>query len=279
MSDKRLTDLLNIDFSFKDLWQGQYKIPWDEPEFSRRMLREHLSQDHDLASRRESFIQSQTKWINRNILPEPGRILDLGCGPGLYCPALVQGGHTYRGIDFSPASIAYAKKQNPGKGLADFRQGDLRDLDFGENYDLVMMLYGELNVFSPEHCRKILEKARHALAKGGVLLLEVHRFSAVKAMAQAQPTWFKAKSGLFSSDPYLCLMENHWHKDQSAAEQHFLVIDLANSRLSPLKSTTKAWTNKELQGLLIEAGFNQPVERKTWPTNTEILYLISATKA
>jgi hypothetical protein len=32
-----------------NIWHGAYKIPWDEPEFSRRMLVEHLSQDHDLA--------------------------------------------------------------------------------------------------------------------------------------------------------------------------------------------------------------------------------------
>ncbi|EBO1314042.1 class I SAM-dependent methyltransferase, partial [Salmonella enterica] len=28
------------------------KIPWDEPAFSQRMLENHLSQDHDWASRR-----------------------------------------------------------------------------------------------------------------------------------------------------------------------------------------------------------------------------------
>ncbi|MBW7996213.1 MAG: hypothetical protein FVQ81_06515 [Candidatus Glassbacteria bacterium] len=33
------------------LWSGQYKIPWNDPAFSRRMLIEHLSQEHDLASR------------------------------------------------------------------------------------------------------------------------------------------------------------------------------------------------------------------------------------
>lgn len=30
------------------------KIPWDEPAFSQRMLENHLSQDHDWASRRLS---------------------------------------------------------------------------------------------------------------------------------------------------------------------------------------------------------------------------------
>jgi len=33
-------------------WEEGEKIPWHDPDFSRRMLREHLSQTHDLASRR-----------------------------------------------------------------------------------------------------------------------------------------------------------------------------------------------------------------------------------
>ena len=33
-------------------WSEGEKIPWNEPGFSRRMLREHLSQEHDAASRR-----------------------------------------------------------------------------------------------------------------------------------------------------------------------------------------------------------------------------------
>ncbi|MEZ4569909.1 MAG: hypothetical protein R2849_06205 [Thermomicrobiales bacterium] len=37
-------------------WTEVSKIPWDDPDFSSRMLREHLSQDHDAASRRISMI-------------------------------------------------------------------------------------------------------------------------------------------------------------------------------------------------------------------------------
>lgn len=33
-------------------WSEGDNIPWDEPEFSERMLAEHLSQEHDLALRR-----------------------------------------------------------------------------------------------------------------------------------------------------------------------------------------------------------------------------------
>jgi len=52
----------------RDLWQGCYKIPWHEEDFSRRMLREHLTQEHDLASRRAQWIEAQVGFINERIL-------------------------------------------------------------------------------------------------------------------------------------------------------------------------------------------------------------------
>ena len=46
-----LTDLIQRDIAPKPWAEGE-KIPWNDPEFSRRMLKEHLSQKHDAASRR-----------------------------------------------------------------------------------------------------------------------------------------------------------------------------------------------------------------------------------
>jgi hypothetical protein len=51
-----------------DVWSGAYKIPWDEPGFSQRMLAEHLSQEHDLASRRTEWIERQVAWIDTELL-------------------------------------------------------------------------------------------------------------------------------------------------------------------------------------------------------------------
>lgn len=56
------------------------KIPWDEPAFSQRMLANHLSQDHDWASRRQGIIEQQVEWIASQLSPG-AHILDLGCGP------------------------------------------------------------------------------------------------------------------------------------------------------------------------------------------------------
>jgi hypothetical protein len=61
---------------------GVGKIPWNEPEFSRRMLREHLSQEHDRASRRFAVVDAHVERIDETLLAgRASRVLDLGCGP------------------------------------------------------------------------------------------------------------------------------------------------------------------------------------------------------
>ncbi|MBA7683397.1 hypothetical protein ES703_91761 [subsurface metagenome] len=48
-------------------WSEGEKIPWHEPAFSQRMLKEHLSQDHDAASRRSDKIDKQVQWISPSL--------------------------------------------------------------------------------------------------------------------------------------------------------------------------------------------------------------------
>ena len=66
-------------------WAEGEKIPWNDLGFSERMLREHLSQEHDAASRRSAVIDRHVDWIHHTLLTgQPTQLLDLGCGPGLY---------------------------------------------------------------------------------------------------------------------------------------------------------------------------------------------------
>lgn len=101
------------------------KIPWNDPAFSQRMLENHLSQEHDWASRRFSVIEQQVAWITSQ-LPMGARILDLSCGPGFYTHRLAQQGFHCTGVDFSPASITYARQQAQVAGLnIDYLQQDV----------------------------------------------------------------------------------------------------------------------------------------------------------
>ena len=257
------------------LWDGQYKIPWDDPDFSRRMLAEHLSQDHDLASRKLPAIRAQVNWIHENLQKSrPGRLLDLGCGPGLYSREFAALGYQCRGLDFSSASIQHARQINQGR--AEFELADLRTADFGCSYDLAVMIYGEFNVFSPPEIRDLLTRVHRALAPGGRALFEVQTFETVREMGQGPATWFKSEAGLFSDRPHVCLTENHWFEEEKTAVQQFFVIDAQSGRVAAYRSTTRAWTREEGLKMLEEAGFHDPKVQPDWPSQNPGLALWSA---
>ena len=261
----------------KSPWDGKYKIPWDEPEFSARMLKEHLSQDHDLASRKLSYIIHQVQWIHETICnSEPKRILDLGCGPGLYLKNLASYGHTGKGIDFSPASIDYAQKAI--KQSFELTCADIRKAEFGNDHDLVYFIYGEFNTFSPTEIADILQRAFVSLKTGGVMLFEPYRYDAVKRIGKTPNNWYKAASGLFSDNPHLCLIENTWLEISAAAIQCFHVLDIESGLVRHYRSTTKAWRDSEYIELLKQTGFSEISEVSDWPSNNNDLFLLKAKK-
>lgn len=78
----------------------------DDPDFSERMLREHLDESHGAASER----QQQIDWLWARLNLRTGsKVLDVTCGPGLYAVELAVRGCSVTGVDFSPAGIAYAQ--------------------------------------------------------------------------------------------------------------------------------------------------------------------------
>ncbi|MBI5303148.1 MAG: class I SAM-dependent methyltransferase [Chloroflexi bacterium] len=239
-------------------WVEGEKIPWHEPAFSARMLNEHLSQQHDAASRRTPVIEQHVAWIHHDLLEnQPTRILDLGCGPGLYASRLARRGHECVGIDFSPASIAYAREQAAAERLAcRYIEADLRALDFGARYGLVMFVFGELNAFRPDDARRILRKARNAMAEDGRLLLEVSTFEGVRNIGSRLSGWYSSERGLFSDRPHLGLFESFWDDAQAVATKRYFIVDAESGAVTRCTASTQAYTEEQYRALLTEAGFS-----------------------
>ena len=237
-------------------WAEGEKIPWNDPGFSQRMLAEHLSQAHDMASRRFAVIDRQVAWIHGALLGStPARILDLGCGPGLYTSRLAQLGHECIGIDFSPASIAYAREQARTEGLdCSYVQQDIRTAEYGTGYGLVMLLFGEFNVFRPAEAQAIVRKAYQALDEGGLLLLEVHTFATVRALGEQPRSWYSAPSGLFSERPHLVLTESFWDAQRAVATERYFVLDAATGDVARHAASVQAYTDEQYRSLLADTG-------------------------
>ena len=237
-------------------WSEGDKIPWDDPGFSERMLREHLSQDHDAASRRFAKIDAHVEWIHRELLSgRPARILDLCCGPGLYTNRLARLGHECVGIDFSPASIEYAVSTAKREGLrCTYQHHDVRTAAYGAGFSLVMLIYGEFNVFRPADAQAILRKARDALSTEGTLLLEPHTIECLKRIGEQGTSWYSTPSGLFSDRPHLCLTESFWDASLSVTTNRYFTIGTDGDVIRSADSM-QAYTDEQYHSLLTKCGF------------------------
>lgn len=242
-------------------WAEGDNIPWNEPSFSERMLRKHSCQDHDLASRPAEKIDRHVRWIHKTVLgTRPTTILDLTCGPGFYTNRLARLGHTCVGIDFSPAAVAYARKEAVRERLAcTYLEADVRTAEFGNAFGLVMMIHGQVNVFRRSETTDILCRAHGALSEGGSLLLEPQTEEQVRESAAQHASWSTFMGGLFSSRPHLLLKESFWDEDCRTSTERFHVVDARTCEVSRYALSTVAYSEQELVALVASTGFRDVI--------------------
>ena len=247
------------------------KIPWDEPGFSQRMLENHLAQEHDWASRRNELISRQAAWLAKQ-LQNPSYILDLGCGPGFYTQKLAALGHHCVGVDFSPASIEYARKKATDAGLAlEYALCDIRTYTTEQKFDCIIMTFGEFNVFTRQDATAILKNCAAMLHDRGLFVLEAHTFEAVRDVGIAPATWQRHASGLFSEKPHLCLQENSWSVEGSSTLSRYFIVDAATATVQQYASFMQAYTLEDYQEIFRAANLTgaQILGEEEWPAGLD----------
>ena len=247
------------------------KIPWDEPDFSRRMLEQHLNQEHDWASRRGPIIAAHAAWIAEQ-LSVPSRILDMGCGPGLYTQALAERGHQCVGVDFSPASIEYARQRSADcDPKPEYILGDIRNYRSNQKFDCIIMTFGEFNAFIRKDAALLLEHCAEMLTENGLFILEAHTYDAVRAIGEAPATWQRHATGLFSAGPHLCLRENSWNAAEASALSRYFIIDAADTAVRQYVSFMQAYRLESYTKMLSSAAL--PLQRilseKVWSSGQD----------
>jgi SAM-dependent methyltransferase len=250
------------------LWQQRDgNLPWDDPAFSERMLREHLDESHGAASRVTAERESQLDWLWAKLgLAEGSRLLDITCGPGLYAVPLAQRGCHVTGVDFGPAAIAYARQLAAEKGVAGrctFHQQDVRQMDFdGAGFDAALLLYGQLAVMPPQAAQDVLHRTAQALRPGGRLCLEL--LDPERVDKKNSSWWYTDETGLWGERPYLHLGERFWDEETRASIERFLILHLETGRLDEIELCDQTYTPAEVAQLLQTAGFSYTDHYPAW---------------
>jgi len=113
------------------------------------------------------FIENEIKF-NRET-----HILDIGCGTGRHSLELARRGYTVTGIDLSPGMIEKAKALAKKEDLKIYFQvKDARDFNFGETFDLAIMLCeGAFPLMETDEMNfSILQNACNSIKTGGKLI-------------------------------------------------------------------------------------------------------------
>ena len=106
--------------------------------------------------------------------PSPGeRVLDAGCGTGLYSRRLLERGAVVSGIDADPGMLAAARLKAPAAALV---EGDVTALPFpDDSFDLSLAV--TLLCFVEDPPRAVAELVRVTRPGGRVVLAELGRHS------------------------------------------------------------------------------------------------------
>ena len=247
-------------------WATGSQLPWHEPDFSRRMLDIHLDPSTQMASRSPDVIARHLDWLTAQLGSpgaDGGRILDVGCGPGLYCHGLARRGWAAAGFDFAPAPVAWARTVAEDENLdCLFLEADLTALpaDFAARVgpcDAVTFWFGEFHSFPPEVAARFLRRLAACLKPGGLFVLEYQPWDIF--VQEDSTEWSAHGKSVFCDQPHLWLQEFFWDEEARAEVHVHWIIEQESGNLTRYVQCHQAWPDGELLALLAEAGLGDPV--------------------
>lgn len=224
---------------------------WTDPYIQRQMLLQHLNPDSDGASRKQASIKKITDFILSQTKPE-SRLLDLGCGPGLYTSLFRSRGYSVTGIDLNKVSIEYARKQDK----------DIRYIegDYIINYpdgvfDTVIMIYCDLGTHSDSDRDQLLRHIFNSLEEGQTFIFDVFTDTLIQDKQEGKSWEYQPDGGFWDAGEYTLLSQIfHYPENKAIAYQynlltpgeqkHFIVWD-------------RYYSENEITGLLKKVGFRE----------------------
>ncbi len=255
------------------------ELLWTDPHIAGEMLRFHLNESSDLASRRAATIDAFVDWLDRRV-PLAGRtIMDLGCGPGLYTARYARRGGLVTGLDFSSNSLAYARKTAEVANLAiDYRRADYLKDAFPGDQDLVTMIYGDYCAMAPDNRRLVLDKVRSSLKPGGIFLFDVFSTGMFDALREETTFGSRLMDGFWASGDYVGFKTTLLYPKDSIGLDRYLVV--APDRTFQVYNWMQYYTPDAITEEVLSAGFSTVeivdfVTGETWPGDATAFAVIA----
>ncbi|SCF05145.1 Ubiquinone/menaquinone biosynthesis C-methylase UbiE [Micromonospora coriariae] len=127
-------------------------------------------------------------FIGRHLAGRPGRVLDLGCGPGHITGYLRSLGVDAAGVDMVPQFIAHARATHPG---VEFQLGSMDSLDLADGSVAGILAWYSLIHRPPQDLDGVLAQFRRAMTPSGTLVLGIFVGDEVEAFDHKVATAYR----------------------------------------------------------------------------------------
>jgi SAM-dependent methyltransferase len=247
-------------------WTDESQLPWHEPDFSRRMLDVHLDPSTHMASRSGDVIARHLDWLTAQLATQKGsesHILDVGCGPGLYCHELARRGHKTTGFDFAPTPLTWARSVAEAENLdCRFLDADLTRLpaDLAAQVgpvDAITFWFGEFHSFPPEVAAKFMSQLADCLEPGGLFVLEYQPWDIF--VTEDSSEWAAHEKSVLCDEPHLWLEEFHWDEAARTEVHVHWIIEKESGNLKRYIQCHQGWPDDEIVELLAGVHLVDPV--------------------
>lgn len=228
---------------------------WDDEHISKQMLECHLNPTLEAASRQHDFIDKSVEWIRSLGRTERcKRVLDLGCGPGLYTERLDSLGYNVTGIDFSRRSISYAKEKASLRGASiEYIYMNYLEIDYSNQFDLVLLIYCDFGVLSHKHRKVLLEKVYSSMKEGGKFIFDVFTPKNYEGRQEENNWYLSDGGGFWKSESYICL-DSHFIYDDSIRLNQYVIID-HEENVEVIRVWDRCYTEEIIRKELGKVGF------------------------
>lgn len=232
------------------LWQRSSAPFWDDAHISKSMLACHLDPNSDAASRKQETIDASVGWLS-TMIPAGGRVLDLGCGPGLYTKRLSEMGYLVTGMDFSRRSIEYAKSQDQ---KTCYILNNYLDFTFTAAFDAVTLIYGDYAALTPAERKILLGNVYRALKPGGLFIFDVFTDVQFKRCKANRTCWkLEENGGFWSAKPHILLEASYLYEHGTVSVDQCVVI--TDDEMTEYLIWDTAFTMQRLADEVLPAGY------------------------
>lgn len=250
---------------------------WNDEHIAQQMLKAHLDPNFEGASRNHDFIKKSVNWIDSQISPNSS-ILDLGCGPGLYCQPLSLKGHSVTGVDFSENSIEYAKENAKKEGLdINYLYQNYLDVEFDERFDLVVLIFCDFGVLSIDDQQVLLNKINSILNEKGKLIFDVFSQNHFLNYHESN-SWNAHHAGFWRAHQHLVLEKKFKYPSDLVTLEQYQIVDAQG--IETYRNWNKCFSKSDVLQLLDLHGFGNTkvyadITGRAYESNTDTLGIVT----